>query len=581
MNPLPEINSLLKLAKNPVTTSSVSQRVALLADTSSQILAGALIGIAKWRGFRFDIYEADFDQIDLDILNPNSALHAFAPETAILYLASEPLASKFSALQIPQRACLAVDFLQRISGLHAVLSSRGCQTICFNLSDPGDGVFGHYANKVSSSLTYQIRSINCGLMRLAEASADFHVYDLARLQTQLGSAITDPKLFCSAKIAISPEATRFVARDLIQMISVRHGGGHKCIILDLDNTLWGGVIGDDGLDHIQIGELGLGVAFSQFQGWLKQLKDRGMVLAVCSKNEDATAREPFIKHPEMVLRLDDIAVFVANWKDKATNIRAIKEVVDVDFSATVFLDDNPVERALVRESFPSMTVPELPVDPCEYVSFLQSLNLFETASYTTLDAERTRSYQAETQRRSERERYVDESGFLKSLAMSATVGPFTPFQYPRIAQLTQRSNQFNLRTVRFTEKQIEALKLSPQYRTLAIELADKCGDYGLISVIVLERQADSYFINTWLMSCRVLGRGVESIALNGIVAAARADRVIRIIGEYLPTAKNGMVKDHFLRLGFTPLGKGNRWAMDVPSFVDRQAFITVRPASHS
>jgi FkbH-like protein len=356
---------------------------------------------------------------------------------------------------------------------------------------------------------------------------------------------------------------------------VGRGGGVKCVILDLDNTLWGGVIGDDGLDRIQIGELGLGMAFSRFQGWIKQLKDRGIVLAVCSKNEDAIAREPFLKHPDMVLHLQDIAVFIANWKDKATNIRAIREIVDVDFSAMVFLDDNPAERALVRESFPTMSVPEMPADPCEYVSFLQGLNLFETSSYTTQDGQRTQSYQAEVQRRSEREKFVDEAEFLRSLEMRASIQAFSRFHYPRIAQLTQRSNQFNLRTVRYTEKQIKAVAESADKRTFAVELRDRFGEYGLISVIILERREDDYFVDTWIMSCRVLGRGVENLVLNTIVATARENRIGRIIGEYLPTAKNGMVKEHYPKLGFAAAGE-NRWFLDVASFSE----ITIQIKQH-
>ncbi len=411
--------------------------------------------------------------------------------------------------------------------------------------------------------------VNYELMRLAESNIDFHVYDLARLQTDMGrSAMADPKIYTSARMALTPDANRLAARDLIAMMLAGRGGGVKCVILDLDNTLWGGVIGDDGLDRIQIGELGLGTAFSRFQGWIKQLKDRGIVLAVCSKNEDANAREPFLKHPDMVLRLEDIAVFVANWKDKATNIRAIREIVEVDFSAMVFLDDNPAERALVRESFPTMSVPELPADPCEYVSFLQGLNLFETASYTAQDGQRTASYQAEVQRRSEREKFVDEADFLRSLEMRASIQPFSRFQYPRVAQLTQRSNQFNLRTVRYTEKQIEAAAESKEKRTYAVELRDRFGDYGLISVIILERHEEAYFVDTWIMSCRVLSRGVENLVLNTIVAAARADGIGRIIGEYLPTAKNGMVKEHYPKLGFAAGGE-NRWFLDVASYSER------------
>jgi FkbH-like protein len=580
LNTIPDIHSLLRLGKSPVRAPRLTLCAALLADTASQILTGALRGVAHFREVELELYEGEYDQIDLQILNPQSELNGAEPETVILYLSVEKFAAQYAVTPPLERAELGSAFLARVRELHEALSAKGCQTICFNLADPGDGIFGNYANKVPASLTYQVRVVNCELMRWAEAHADFHIYDLARLQADLGrSAVAEPKLYTSARMALTPDASRLVARDLISMMLAGKGGGVKCVILDLDNTLWGGVIGDDGLDRIQIGDLGLGMAFSRFQAWIKQLKDRGIVLAVCSKNEEANAREPFLKHPDMVLKLEDIAVFVANWKDKATNIRSIREIVEVDFSAMVFLDDNPAERALVRESFPSMSVPELPADPCEYVSFLQGLNLFETASYTAQDGQRTQSYQAEVQRRSEREKFVDEADFLRSLEMRASIQAFSRFQFPRIAQLTQRSNQFNLRTVRYTEKQIEALAEAADKRTFAVELRDRFGDYGLISVIILERREEVYFVDTWIMSCRVLGRGVESLVLNTIVAAARADGIGRIIGEYLPTAKNGMVKEHYPKLGFAVTGE-NLWFLDAASFSERTIQIKQNGTDH-
>lgn len=560
------MTALVALGRRAPASPTARLRVALLADTSSQVLAKALRGVAHSKGFAIDLFEADFDQIELQVFNPNSELRASAPETVIIYFAAERLADSFHAIPTDARQELANSFVARISRLRDALLESGCQIIVFNLANPGDAVFGNFTNRVRAGLTWQIRSANLELMRLAEACPELQIYDLERLQAEMGrAALYDDRLYYSSKMALTTEACRFVARDLIDMAAVRKGGGRKCVILDLDNTLWGGVIGDDGMERIEVGELGLGRAFSRFQGWLLQLRQRGIVLAVCSKNDDAVAREPFLKHPEMVLRLGDIAMFVANWGDKATNIREIREVIDVDYSAMVFLDDNPVERALVKQSFPTMAVPELPPDPCQYLSYLQSLNLFETASFTAQDADRTEAYQTEYLRRSEREKFVSPDDFLASLEMRGTVCSFTPYQYPRVAQLTQRSNQFNLRTVRYSESQIAALAQSAAHRTFSVELSDKFGDYGLISVVILERQDDTYFVETWLMSCRVLGRGVERLVLNKLVEAACSDGVSRIVGEYLPTAKNGMVAGHYEALGFAPLGD-NRYVCDVRQF---------------
>ena len=560
------VHELLRLGKRKVERPNSAARIALLADTSSQILAGALRGTAYNQSMNLEIFESEFDQIDMQVLSPNSALHKFAPETAILFQSCDRLAQKFSMMDADERVQLSETFVSHVLRLHGRLRDAGYETICVNLADPGDGIFGHFANKVRSSLTFQIRTINFELMRLAADLDDFHICDLSHLQAEHGrDALFDPKLYWSAKMSLTPEACRLVAKELIQMISVRKGGGYKCVILDLDNTIWGGVIGDDGLQHIQIGALGLGSAFSHFQGWLKQLKERGVVLAVCSKNDETVARSPFENHPEMVLRLDDIAVFVANWQDKATNIRGIKDVIDIDYGAMVFLDDNPAERDLVRQSFPTMCVPEMSEDPCEYVNDLQRLNLFETTSYTALDVHRTRAYQDELQRRSEREHFVDECEFLSSLKMRVSVNPFSPFNFPRIAQLTQRSNQFNLRTIRYTEKQIAELADSSNHLTFCFELSDKFGDYGIVSLIVLERMPEGYFIDTWIMSCRVLGRGVERHALNTISAAVQGAGAQWIIGEYVPTKRNEMVADHYETLGFSNLEQ-DVWQLDVTEF---------------
>jgi FkbH-like protein len=573
VNDLPEINALLKLARKPRQDAASVLRAALLADTSSQLMAGALRGCARHLGLTLDLFEAEFDQIETMVFDSASPMHEFRPETVIIYLAGEKIRCGFGKLSIAERGAFASQFIERVRSLHEALSSCGCQVVFFNLADPGDAVFGNYAGKVAWSLQNQIRLCNSELSRLAGVADDFHVYDLAALQAELGrNFLFDPKLYFTSKFALTPGALPFVARGVVKMLAARKGTFLKCVILDLDNTLWGGVVGDDGMDRIQIGDLGLGPAFSAFQSWLKQLRDRGIVLAVCSKNEDANAREPFLKHPDMVLRLDDIAVFMANWDDKASNIRRIKGIIDIDYSAMIFLDDNPAERQLVRESFPAMQVPELPADPCEYVSFLTALNPFETASYTAQDAGRTGEYQVEARRHQEREKFVNLSDFLQSLEMRGLVRPFLPFNIPRVAQLTQRSNQFNLRTVRYTEKQAAALAASASHVTLAFELKDRFGDNGLISVVILEEQGAEFFIDTWLMSCRVLGRGMEQFVLNTIFDKARERGIKLVVGEYLATAKNGMVKDHYSKLGFVA-ESGNRWALETAAYVDRPVHI--------
>jgi FkbH-like protein len=351
----------------------------------------------------------------------------------------------------------------------------------------------------------------------------------------------------------------------------------KCLICDLDNTLWGGVIGDDGLEGIQLGhELGVGKIYTEFQLWIKKLKDRGIIICVCSKNNEEIAKEPFEKHPDMILHLDDIAVFQANWGTKIDNIRTIQTILNIGFDAMVFLDDNPFERNIVRENIPDITVPELPEDPADYLEYLYSLNLFETVSYSSNDSNRTKQYQIDSQRVSLQKTFTNEADFLKSLDMISVVKGFDKFNTPRAAQLSQRSNQFNLRTIRYTEADIEKIGNDSHYKSFALSLSDKFGDNGLICVVILEKQdADTLFVDTWFMSCRVLNRGMENFTLNILVRYAKKNGFKKIIGEYIPTPKNKLVKDHYINLGFVPMDEMNRnlYALDFDRYVRGEFYI--------
>ncbi len=309
----------------------------------------------------------------------------------------------------------------------------------------------------------------------------------------------------------------------MDIINATIGRFKKCLILDLDNTLWGGIIGDDGIEKIQLGDYKIGKAFVELQSFIKCLKERGIILAVCSKNTESIAKEAFEKHPDMVLRLNDIALFVANWENKVDNIKYIKDVFDVGFDSMVFLDDNPFERSMVKAHIPEITVPDLPEDPSLFLNYLRRENLFETSSFSEADEDRTKQYQIEADRKSYKKSFANEEDFLKGLGMECAIASFTPFAIPRIAQLTQRSNQFNLRTILYSEDDIQRISLSENYFTLSFNLKDKFSDYGLISAIIMEKRENnrSLFIDTWIMSCRVLKRNVEKFVLNEIVRIAK------------------------------------------------------------
>ena len=375
-----------------------------------------------------------------------------------------------------------------------------------------------------------------------------------------------------SKVAFALEFLPPVAKAVTDIIKAVSGTFKKCLILDLDNTVWGGVIGDDGMEGIQVGELGMGHAFDALQEWARELKQRGIILAVCSKNEEETAKKPFRDHPEMTLGLEDIAVFVANWNNKADNIKSIQATLNIGFDSMVFVDDNPFERNLVREHLPAVTVPELPEDPAMYVPFLRSLNLFETASYSEEDLERTKQYQQEIARTDLQKSFTNIDEYLKSLEMVSVVKPFDDFNTPRVAQLTQRSNQFNLRTIRYTEADIEQMSRSAKFFTLSFNLEDKFGDHGLIGLVILEKLDDrTAFIETWIMSCRVLKRGVEEFIVNQMAHLARTNGFSRLLGEFIPSTKNNMVKDLYAQMGFS--SNSGKWELNVADCNELKTFI--------
>lgn len=549
-------------------------KVALLGDTATQFLNVALKGTAKTEGFGLDIFEADFGQISRQIMDPSSEYYEFDADYTIIFESTHKLLNQYY-----KSSDFSLNFannkISYVEELYNTIQSRTKSRVIYcNFPIIDAKVFGNFSNKVESSFNFQLNKINYLLSQeIAVQRDNFFIADLLSIQNKWGrDFMFTPSIYVNTEMVISIDALPIVAHNIFSIIASLEGKFKKCLILDLDNTTWGGIIGDDGLEKIQIGNLGIGKAFTEFQYWVKALQKRGIILAVCSKNDEDKAKEPFEKHPDMVLKLDDIAVFIANWENKADNIRKIQRILNIGFDSMVFLDDNPFERNLVRENLPDVCVPELPEDPAEYLEYLYGLNLFETASFSENDSERTKQYQVEARRAVDLESFTNLEDFLKSLNMVSAVQPFNSFSKPRVSQLTQRSNQFNLRTVRYTEQEIENLIQSGKHYTLSFTLEDKYGDNGLICVIVLEeKDKETLFIDTWLMSCRVLKRGMEDFTLNTIVEKAKEHGYRYVTGEYLETAKNQMVRDHYQNLGF--IFENNRWILNVNDYQPKTVYI--------
>lgn len=565
--------SLRKSSKQPV--ADCARRLAVLGNVSTQFLAVAIRGYAALENLPLSVYDADYNQIDAQLLNPASEAYSFEPDSILLWLGTDKLYEEFLDLPLEARSGFASSIMQKITMYWDLIAQHSKANILqMNFTEIDDKALGNFSCKVNSAFVYQIRKLNFMLAEAMEQRKNVYPIDLLSVQIHLGTAaFYDAPLYYNAKMTVSTDALPYVAKAVIDVQKALAGRIKKCVVLDLDNTLWGGVIGDDGIDNIEIGELGRGHVFTDFQRWLKQLKECGIILCVCSKNNEDTAKKPFEEHDEMILRLSDIALFVANWEDKASNIRLIQKTLNIGMDSMVFVDDNPFERNLVRQMIPEIEVPELPEDPALYLGYLQEQNYFETASFTGAGSDRTKLYQAEYERTKLMMSFESIDGYLESLEMIGEAKPFEESKFSRIAQLTQRSNQFNLRTIRYTDADIQSIANDPNYVTLYYTLRDKFGDHGLVGVIIMKKKnEEELFIDTWLMSCRVLKRGMEEYIVNCFMREAKARGFKRVYGEYIPTLKNTMVKDIYKTMGFEEISENN-YVMDVSKYEEKKIYI--------
>ncbi len=568
-----EFNHLKKNLKrefNPKT----KLKVALLGDTATQFLAIAIQGYALEEHIGIELYEAPYNQIDLQFKNPNSDLHTFNPDFVIVFEAETKLKDDFYKTPLDQRDQFSNYKISQVEDyLNIATTTLNAKLLYFNYAEANDQVFGNFGSQYEKSYIYQCRKLNFGLSKLANTHTGLYIVDLLSQQARFGiDFIKDQKMLIQADMYFSIDFLPYVAKAVSDIIKAQLGVFKKCLILDLDNTVWGGVIGDDGMNNIQIGGLGIGKVFTKIQKWAKELKNRGIILCVASKNTESIALEPFKKHQEMVLREEDISVFMANWDNKVSNIQKIQEILNIGFDSMVFIDDNPFEREMVKQNLPLVTVPDLPEDPAAYLDYINSLNLFETAGVSDNDAKRTEQYKEEAKRVQAKAYFSNEEEFLASLEMKGLVEPLNDFNLPRLSQLSLRSNQFNLRTIRFDEEELKRFAANPDHQVLAISLTDKYGDNGLIAAVFLSKQQNDLFIHNWIMSCRVLKRNVEQFTLNSIFNYAKENNCTTITGEYIATSKNGIVENHYKDLGFKH--QNNYWHLDLADYKPFETQIT-------
>lgn len=555
-------------------------RLAVLGDCATQHLTVLLRVLFSRHGLDADIYEGAFDGAEGEARNPQSGLYSHDPEVVVVLSTVQALRDKFY-----QRGGSAPDFrdetISRLTGVWDALRPHTQATVLqTTLVAPFERLFGQYDRQVAGSLSTIVSDVNAAIVSEAR-SRNLLLVDLEEVASWVGRrSWFDERLWAIAKLPTSMEHLPLVAQGIVDVTLATKGRAVKCVVLDLDNTLWGGVVGDDGPHGIKIAAHGDGEAFHRFQCFLKELKNRGILLAVCSKNEHENAVRPFEVNSEMVLKLEDITVFVANWENKPQNIRKIRDALNIGLDSMLFLDDNPFERAGVRTLLPDVMVPELPEDPADYVKALVELNLFETTAFSAEDAQRSTLYRQEAQRRLAETTAASFEDYLQSLDMTIEVTRFAPEQLSRITQLLQRSNQFNLTTQRHNQAQCEAMMNDREgCLPLTASLRDRFGDHGLISIVVVrpDRAADTAVISDWLMSCRVLTRGVEEYLMNHVVEQARGWGLSTVTASYIPTSKNAMVKDFYARFDFRKTAEHADgridWTLPVAEYTRRDVFI--------
>ncbi len=551
-------------------------KMAILANSTVDHFADVLRFWLATAGLEAEIYIAPFDTTTQTVLDQSSELYQFKPELVWLFSTCRDVPLDFAAGSNPEVMRTKIDaaIARTITLWQPLLDRLNCIVIQNNADIPAHDRFGNMAGAAAWGTRTALRLYNAELAFAATASkphSNVVVFDLDHLASEFGKARwIDSRYWFHSKHAFSFDAVGFVAHAAAQLIAAAKGLSKKCLVIDLDNTIWGGVIGDDGLhsaDGIRLGaDAGAdGEAFVAFQEYIRQLKARGVILAVCSKNDLENAQEPFIKHPDMRLRLDDIAVFIANWKSKPDNLREIAATLNIGLDAMVFVDDNPAEREMVRQQLPEVAVPEMPDDPALFIQALAAGRHFEAVTLSADDLERARYYRENAERQVQRNAFLNSNGnngddssnnlaaFLDSLEMIGEVHKIDDannINLPRAAQLINKSNQFHLTGTRYTEAELRALVSNQEYLVYCFKLRDRFGDNGLISVVILKQSDSALHVDTWVMSCRVLGRTMEEFIFK-VLSAAAFDRHCKIItGHYIPSAKNKLVSNLYKRLGF-------------------------------
>lgn len=528
---------------------SMNERIAIAGNCATEALSQVIKGYFADHQIGLDVIDLGYDSASLSVLDDESPLYKDPVRFLLLYYSPLKLREKF--YQSENKEHFADSFEEELQAIIAKLKAKNISALITSLPTALESHFGNASAIFPQSLIHQLQKINFSIKKIVIANGHCHLLDIEHLANRIGlDQFHSDKLWAMGKYPCHTNYFPDVAASLFRVYRALKGHLKKVIVFDLDNTVWGGMIGEDGVTGIALGASVEGEAYKSFQYYLKSLKESGYLLAVCSKNDYENAILPFKKHPEMVLKEEDITLFIANWEPKSSSIRAMSETLNLGLDSFVLIDDSAFERNEVRAALPEVSVPELNDDPSGYISQLDKAFLFESITFTDSDRDRTEQYRQEARRQTVKNTSANIDEYLKSLEMTCLVENINLMNSERASQLILRSNQFNLRTQRFSRAQLESMANDPRFVTLCFSLSDKFGNYGLISVLVGERVGKKLFIRELVMSCRVLKRGMESFIFNKLMILAQSSDIEIVKGDYVPTGKNKLVQNLLSEHGF-------------------------------
>ena len=542
---------LARLAASPNWRPRRKAKLAILSSSTTALLVPVLRAAGFARGLDLTVYEGVYGGYQQEVLDVRSELYRFQPDVVVFLLNHRDL-----GLPPTGGEQTANDLVTRLRELWKLLLERNpCHIIQVGFDSPPSGAWGSLEDTLPEGRRRVIAAANRDLS--ADMPRGVSFVDANVIAAEIGAEYWSARQWHSAKQYPASAALPLLADALAAHAAAAFGLTAKALIVDLDNTLWGGVIGEDLLEGIRIGPpTAEGEGYLELQRYLLELKQRGVLLAVCSKNNLADAEQPFRQHEDMLLKLDDFVAFRANWDDKPGNIEQIARDLSLGLDSFVFLDDNPLEREYVRLRLPQVAVPECGRTPWDMLSALRRGMYFETVALTDEDLVRHESYRGNVARAAAEKSAPTLESFLQELEMASRHGPVDAQTLPRVAQLINKTNQFNLTTRRYTEDQVQAMAASPDWWCHWFRLADRFGDHGLIGVLLARKDASRWLVDTWLMSCRVLGRQMEEFMCACLLAAAKEAGATAVVGEYIPSEKNVLVSDLYPRMGFQPLADG-------------------------